>query len=269
MAHRIPPKKPHRKLPLKHQKKKSTHKKKKTHKPTQPNPKQNQTPQPPVTFEVRDSLPLITGIIRDNNGNPVPDGTMVEFFYRFSNEELSQKEVTRNGIAKSSFLLDRSGSLEVRVESQPAIQSQVMRFDILPGNAVDPEPTSIISPTETVTEAPTATSTPITNDIPEVHPPKLPSIGDWFLAILLSGVFSSSIYLLTAQYSLMLWGLRSAFLALIGGLLFYTYLAFGLPGSYQLLEETGSWGVLGITITGAILGWLIAFMWQRWSGIKR
>jgi len=229
---------------------------------------ENQTPQPPVTFEVRDALPLMTGIIRDNNGNPVPDGTMVEFFYRFSNEELSQMVVTRNGIAKSSFLLDRSGSLEVRVESQPAVQSQVMRFDILPGNSVDPEPTSIISPTETVTEAPTATSTPITNDVPEVHPPKLPSIGDWFLAILLTGVFSSSIYLLTAQYSLMLWGLRSAFLALIGGLLFYTYLAFGLPGSYHLLDETGSWGVLGITITGAILGWIIAFIWQRWSGIK-
>jgi beta-N-acetylhexosaminidase len=223
---------------------------------------QDETPEPPISFEVRDTLALITGIIRDHNGNPVPDGTMVEFFYRFSNEEFSQRETTRNGVAKSTFLLDRSGTLEVRVESQPANQSLAIRLDILPDNNVDPAPTLPTPITDTPTEVPTVTAIPTSEETPEDIPRRLPGIGDWLLAVLVTGVFSSSIYLLTAQYSLMLWGLRSAFLALIGGLLFYTYLALGLPGSHRILENTGSWGILGITITGAILGWLIAWIWQ-------
>lgn len=227
---------------------------------------ENGTPEAPITIEIRDTIEMITGIIIDHNGNPVPDGTMVEFFYRLGTEEFSQRVTTNNGIAKGSFLIDRSGTLHVSVESQPAHQSQIISFDIPPDNSIDLEPTLQVTPTETPTEAPTPTSTPDVEEFTEAVPHRLPSMADWFLAVLITGVFSSSIYLLTSQYNLLLWGIRSAFLALLGGLSFYTYLALGLPGSQRILEDTGSWGVMGITLTGAIIGWLIAWSWQRLSG---
>jgi beta-N-acetylhexosaminidase len=226
----------------------------------------SETPETPITFEIHDTLVLLTGLIRDQNGNPVPDGTMVEFFFRYGAEEFSQRETTRNGTARSTFFIDRSGALEIRVESQPAIQSQVIRLDIPADINTGPvQPTETI-PTEVPTETPTATISPTDDEVPADMLRRLPSIGDWFLAVLLTGVFSSSIYLLTAQYTMMLWGLRTAFLTSIGGLLFYTYLALGLPGSQRILDETGSWGVLGITLTGAIIGWIVAWSWQKISG---
>jgi beta-N-acetylhexosaminidase len=225
-----------------------------------------ETPETPLTFEVHDTLVLLTGVISDHNGHPVPDGTMVEFFFRFGSEEFSQRETTRNGTARSTFFVDRSGALEIRVESQPAIQSQVIRLDIPADPNTGPvQPTESIA-TEAPTETPTETFTPIDDEVPADILRRVPSVGDWFLAVLLTGVFSSSIYLLTAQYNLLLWGLRAAFLTSIGGLLSYTYLALGLPGSQRLLDETGSWGLLGITLTGAIIGWLVAWSWQKLNG---
>jgi beta-N-acetylhexosaminidase len=223
-------------------------------------------PETPLSFEIHDTLVLLTGIIRDHNGNPVPDGTMVEFFFRFGAEEFSQRETTHNGTARSTYFIDRSGTLEIRVESLPATQSQIIRLDIPPDTNAGPVPTDEVIATESPTETPTATFTPPADDTSTDITRKLPNIGDWFLAVLVTGVFSSSIYLLTAQYTLLLWGLRSAFLSSIGGLLFYTYLAMGLPGSNRLMEETGSWGVLGITLTGAIVGWIVAWSWQKLSG---
>ncbi|MFU8772066.1 MAG: hypothetical protein ACNA8H_06570, partial [Anaerolineales bacterium] len=227
-----------------------------------------QTPEEQISFELHDTLVFATGTISDHNGNPVPDGTMAEFFFRFGTDEISQREITQNGAARTTLFLDRSGTIEIRVESQPAYQSQIIRLDIPSEDNLQPIPTTEFITTEPPTETPTPTSTPDPEEIPIDGPQRFPNIGDWFLAVLVTGVFSSSIYLLTTQYTLIQWGFRSALLSTIGGLLSYIYLAVGLPGSKRLLEETGSWGVLGITITGVIIGWIVAWSWQRLSQWK-
>jgi hypothetical protein len=43
----------------------------------------------------------------------------------------------------------------------------------------------------------------------------------------------------------------------------YTYLASGMPGSAQILQDTDTWGVLLVTILGSGLGWGAAWSWQK------
>jgi beta-N-acetylhexosaminidase len=220
-------------------------------------------PEIPVSFNIRDLIWIRTDIIRDINNHQVPDGTQVEFIFRIGSEEFRQKETTRRGVARSSFLIDRSGPLEIRAESEPARQSHVLRFDIPPemngGTPLAPTP----APTETPTQEPTVTLAPIVDDQSLSNSPKRPGMGDWFLAVLVTAVFGGAIYLLISQNGMLRWGVRSAFLALIGGLVAYTYLALALPGSSQLLQTSGTWGILSVTVFGASLGWLIAWGWQK------
>ena len=79
-------------------------------------------------------LPLITGIIYDHNRNPVPDGTPVTFIFTVPGEDsnISQQinTTTLNGIARASYRILSSGSLEVRVVSEPALSSKQLRINI-------------------------------------------------------------------------------------------------------------------------------------------
>ena len=59
------------------------------------------------------------------------------------------------------------------------------------------------------------------------------------------------------------WGVRAGMLALIGGLVAYTYLALGLPGSVEFLQNTGTWGVVIVSLLGAGLGWGATLGWQQ------
>ena len=57
------------------------------------------------------------------------------------------------------------------------------------------------------------------------------------------------------------WGVRSAFLAIIGGMVAYIYLALELPGSTQVLSGSISSGVLFITLSGLTIGLIIGLLW--------
>jgi hypothetical protein len=63
------------------------------------------------------------------------------------------------------------------------------------------------------------------------------------------------------QFGLTRWGIRGGILALIGGLLAYTYLSLGMPGSSELLQNAGTGGVALVTILGSILGGGAAWGW--------
>jgi hypothetical protein len=76
-----------------------------------------------------------------------------------------------------------------------------------------------------------------------------------------TGGIGVAIYWLTTQFGLTRWGIRGGILALIGGLLAYTYLSLGMPGSIELLQNTGSGGVALVTILGSILGGGAAYGW--------
>ncbi|HEX7557405.1 MAG TPA: glycoside hydrolase family 3 N-terminal domain-containing protein, partial [Leptolinea sp.] len=84
-------------------------------------------------FNVGDNLPIKTGVILDQNHKSVPDGTVTKFIFTLGDEKsiIQQVEtVTTGGIARTAFRIQSAGLLEVRVISEPANTSQILRLDV-------------------------------------------------------------------------------------------------------------------------------------------
>ncbi len=231
------------------------------------------TPEPsPMTVKVGDTLPVRTGIILDHNGHPVPDNTIVRFIVTHGDGSLPQTtEIqTIQGVARTTIRMDAAGPLEIRVESEPAKNSDVLKFNAPPeeGTQTPPTPTSTPSPTPTLTPTPTPTETPVA----VIQPPEprgRTNMTDWLLAFLLTAVIGAVTYWFSTTIGQIRWGVRAALLTTIGGMLAYTYLALGMPGSKDVVQQTGTWGVLIITVLGAGIGWAAAWGWRGMKEAKK
>jgi hypothetical protein len=82
------------------------------------------------------------------------------------------------------------------------------------------------------------------------------------MAMMLSSILAFTSYRLSALVGQVRWGIRAAFLALSGGLLFYSYLALEMPGSRAIIESLGSLGILLTTLAGCALGIAAAWSWR-------
>jgi beta-N-acetylhexosaminidase len=225
------------------------------------------TPQPAVIpeYTLGETIPLRTGVILDHNDHTVPDGTPVQFIQTINGETsvLPQTE-TRGGIASAAIQVTSSGTWVIQVESEPA-KSEALRFDVPSetGEIVTITPT--LAPTLTPTPTVTPTLAPTVTPAPVVPQDTGPALTDWFMAILLTTIIGLSAYRVAAQIGQVRWGVRAGFLALIGGLLAYSYLAMDLPGSEKLLADVGPWGIVLATLLGCLLGLSAAWAWRTLS----
>ena len=129
------------------------------------------------SIKVGSQIQLETGIIRDRNGNPVPDGTPVEFHLRYPTESLAlapKTETTVNGRARTTVALDRPGELWITVvagESKDSTRIELRVGGDSPGSiaTVVPSPTPL--PTVTLTPTPPPTATPAPTAEPIIAPP--------------------------------------------------------------------------------------------------
>jgi beta-N-acetylhexosaminidase len=223
-------------------------------------------PTPPPEFRVGDIIPLRAGVILDHNGNPVPDGTPVSFIFTISGEATSirQDQVTHGGIARTTYTVTAPGSLDIYAESENA-RSALLQIDIpSPTGEVatltpTPEPTQTHSPTPTV-----ITPQPVQTPEPPA-PASGPGLTDWLFAILISGAVAWGSYRLAALAGQVRWGVRAGFLALIGGLLAYSYLALQMPGTQAMLESSVARSVFLFTLGGTMLGLLVVLTWRAIS----
>jgi beta-N-acetylhexosaminidase len=231
------------------------------------------TPEPAVTpvFRIGDIIPIRTGAIVDQNGHPVPDGTPVEFLFTAAGQTSPTRQVqtTVNGVARTSYTVSAQGALEIQAVSEPA-KSDIFTIEVpIPSGEEISTPTE--TPTSTSVPTPTRTPNPIVAEIVPVKEPPKPALGDWIMALLLAAGVGWLAYKYMSNVSSMRWGVRTGLLVLIGGLIAYCYLALQLPGSEILLQQSIPRGVLLATISGAILGLVIAWSWrvvQKSSGIK-
>jgi beta-N-acetylhexosaminidase len=235
--------------------------------PSETEPEGTATPEPtPVLeFKVGDLIPVRTSVILDHNGHPVPDDTPVTFLLNIEGDVASQTEYTLAGVARTTFLVNQSGTLEIRAESDQAQLSTILRFDIPPEEGALPPATTTAIPSETPTPSVTPSITPTVSVTPAPATRDHTNLGDWFLALFVTLAVGGTIYWLTALFGVIRWGVRSGLLALIGGLIAYTYLAVEMPGSKQLLADTGAWGVFLTTFLGSSVGWGAAWSWQRFD----
>ncbi len=129
------------------------------------------------SIKVGSQILLETGIIRDRNGNPVPDGTPVEFHLRYPTESLAlapKTETTINGKARTAVALDRPGELWITVQAGESKDSTRIELRVggdSPGSiaTVVPSPTPL--PTVTLTPTPEPTDTPVPTAEPVIAPP--------------------------------------------------------------------------------------------------
>ncbi len=247
--------------------------------PNTPTPETTQTLKPsisptatqPPRFKVGDNLPLKTGIILDNNKNPVPDGTVARFLFTIGTaDSTTQSQIdteTKNGIARASLRIPSAGLLEIRIVAEPALTSQVLRLEISPTGAVaitamTPTFQPSLTPTVTITFTPTITAT-ITPTTTPVAPVKT-GAGDWLLANLMTWAAAFGFFWLGRSLGTMRWAIRWALMAVVGGLVAYFYLAVDFPGSKVWMDVAGKGGVLIVTAIGSIVGWLGGVAWKRW-----
>jgi len=227
------------------------------------------TPEPTATpfYKIGNTISVQAGPVLDHNHHIVPDATVVRFTMSTRDEVgsiLQQVEATTlDGIAKASFIIDKPGKVELRVVSEPAVESDILQFD---------------ATTEGV--AVTVVATPQDTPTPEVIPPTptvivesdlissegYPRIGVWLLVLL--AVFGSALltYWAASRVVSPRWGLRFALSVLLGGFGAYNYLALGFPYATEWVgsKSGGAFGVLLFTLVGEAFGITLAWVWMRW-----
>ena len=76
-------------------------------------------------------------------------------------------------------------------------------------------------------------------------------------------------YWIIAVAGQMRWGVRGGLLAFLGGLLAYSYLAIGLPGSEVLLKTASLWGVILVALLGAGVGGGSVWIWRQLGKVRK
>ncbi len=235
----------------------------------------NGTPVPTVVprFRIGDSIPVRTSPILDGNGHRVPDRTIVRFVVTRGEGTISQIIETEisEGIARANIRIENSGLIQIRAESELARTVDPLVFDIPSETTPQPtQPTPTDAPTETLTPTVTITITPTVEPTPAPIPPQdQTTFGDWSLAFILTMLLGLSTYWVSSLSGHVRWGMRSAFLILIGGLAAYSYLALKMPGSKSLVHDMGTSGVLLITLIGAVAGAIVAWSWRGFMHLKK
>ncbi|MCC6605053.1 MAG: hypothetical protein IT327_17730 [Anaerolineae bacterium] len=244
----------------------------------------------PFSVSVGDTLRLQTGIIIDNNGNPVPDGTVVRFRQRdrvAGVENIIDEVPTVGGIAQLDYVLEaRTEGGQFRIVAQAGAATISQEIDITVrstesgGGAqvsiIDPTPQP--TPTEAPTLTPTVTATTPATDAPEPTTtsaqtaviPEEPGIRIelsefWLLTAVFAGLLLSGGVAFTLgrqQHVALVQQIGWPLWSMIGGLLVYLYFALELPGtavSGGLHTFTGFLTTLG----GGLLGMLGYWLWQK------
>ncbi len=137
-----------------------------------------------LDLKVGEGVLFRTSVIMDKNGNPVPDGTLVNFFRAYPKEGLSLEPLTvstEQGVAEITIVKERESPLQVTVSSNLAVQS--VPFNIGPGiiDTPTPTPTFTPTPTEMPTPTPTLTPTPVvaSSPTPDAPAPTVEPGFDW------------------------------------------------------------------------------------------
>ncbi|TAK11284.1 MAG: hypothetical protein EPO32_12915 [Anaerolineae bacterium] len=219
----------------------------------------------PLNVNVGDTITLVTGVIVDRNGHPVPDNTPVTFSLSTVAETTTQLRdltaTTRNGAAQISFTADSGGRLEVFAASgEPPARSAAVQFDVAGPTLVAGSGTDSATPEQTTVSGPVTPEPALAET--EAQPRERINLSDWILMALVTGFISLFAYQVAALSGQVRWGVRWALLAVIGGALTILYLAFGLPGAAALVRTGEAWGVAVAGLLGAAAGWASGLAWR-------
>ncbi len=218
----------------------------------------------PLRVTPDQSVPVRTGVILDHNGHPVPDGTVVRFMLTSPGGDQVQQSVevtTVGGVARASFQATQPGLWEIRAQSEPARQSQVLAVEV-PG---EPESGTAPPPTVVVTLiAPTPTAAPVESTLTPDRHDRLDG-ADYLLALLTALLTGWGAYRLGLQQGRVRWGLRWGLLAFIGGMSVYALMAARRVWTAALLARWGYAAGPLAALVGAGAGLVLGAAWFAWA----
>ncbi len=225
------------------------------------------TPATIPEYKVGDLVTVRAGVILDHNGHPVPNETPIQFILSVGGQETApQIKNSIGGMADFTFVIESAGTLSLIARSgEPPAVSNALQFEIPTEDGAIPLTTTPPPPTETPTREPTATDRPPT---PSPTPEETGAahtetdIGDWFLALLASGVIGWVAFQVGNTTEQLRWGFRWGLCALIGGLVVYTSLSLNFPGTAWFMENWGRWAAIILSVAGAGLGWTLGVAWH-------
>jgi len=228
----------------------------------------------PLLYKAGDTIPIKAGVIIDNNGNPVPDGTLVRFIIdtRSTSGSVEQLEArTVDGFARVMYVIPSIGSLQLSVSADPAFISQILRLDITDtgGVVTSFEPTAIPEGAEltTPTDVP-PTPTPESKAV-QLHKQGKVAFSDWLIANILIIIFCLGLSYFTHIYLSTKWNYLTILFTGTGGYLGYLWAALGLPGSKSPLDEIASEQVLLIVGIGLVCGLGLGLLFYWWKTRKQ
>lgn len=219
---------------------------------------------PEIIYNLGDNLPVRTGVILDYNGNPVPDDTVVKFSLNQQGENLTVQQVestTVDGIARAMIILQSAGIHEIRVTSEPAMNSQILVLNI---SEEEGALISAITPTPipTLQDETTDEKRDVVEEVIEEEPVKENNkVGEWFLTSLIAWAGGLAFFINTTSWEKI--RKRAAISAgiVVGGLLFALWMIVGLPGSAQRIGFSGYLNLMLVTLLGDILGGVAVFVY--------
>lgn len=229
--------------------------------------------------QVGEVTEIKTGIILDQNGNPVPDGTPVDIFLSYQGENIPALQLsatTRNGIASVTTTLDRPGNLSIRAESLAARISDIFLLNVQGDSIADnAQETSA----EEATQDPQPSSTPGQSPQPTTNAPGSDlgggsTFGDATPINLIFGLLGVALVAGVAYFVIPIFGLREHYrtrfviLAIVGALVGYDYIALGLPGSEWIFDQWRQAAGLPVAFASGALSLALALAWRyRKQGI--
>ncbi|HLA86394.1 MAG TPA: glycoside hydrolase family 3 N-terminal domain-containing protein [Anaerolineales bacterium] len=221
-------------------------------------------PTPIPLFRIGDTIAIRTGVIKDNNGHPVPDGTVAQFSMMLTGEGggiLKQVEaITTQGVAHAAFGLDKPGLLEIRVASEPAVISEVLQLDVSQSGAVA---VTVVVPELTQSIEPTPAAPVVEEEDGYISLDGYPRFSAWLVVMFLVLCSAGLAYWVAIRVTQRRSALRWALGVLLGGLIAYNFLAFGLFGIANWLINAQFSGVITFVFLGELLGFVGGWLWSR------
>jgi beta-N-acetylhexosaminidase len=221
-------------------------------------------------YKIGDIIAIRTGVIKDHNGQAVPDGTVVQFSMVLKGDGggiLQQVAAeTVQGVARASFGLEKPGLLEIRASSEPAVISEVLQLDVSQTGSVA---VTVVVPELTQPSQVTPFPQVESQDRVYITEAGFPRLSSWIIAMIFIAIGVSLAYYAGARLTDIRTARRWALGSALGGLAAYNLLAFGWFGISVWLKDSGMAGLLLCLFIGETAGFTGAWIWAKRSGDRR
>jgi len=219
-----------------------------------------------ITITAGGNLPLQTGIIKDQNGNQVPDGTIVHFIIDTQTASGTVEQIesqTTDGIARTVYRIPDKGTVKLSVVAEPAIISQILQIEITNegGTLTSINPTLV--PTGPAVIEPTPVNPTNNPSDEDRHQKGLPGLFDWFVATLIVIVFTVTLYQYGKKNKKIKWNPSIPVVAGITGYMFYLFPLFGLTMTQNWMRSFGIFAVALLVFCGCLLGTFVAIITRQ------